>query len=114
MTNSLNNPTDLKSAVNEFGSSASREFHNFLEDIDDLVKQTTSLTGDELTRAKAKLSARVASARQTASSMAHDVAGRAKKGAKATDRYVHEQPWKVIGAGAAIAFLVGFALARRN
>ncbi len=114
MTNTTNNPTNLKAAVSEFGSSASREFHNVLEDIDDLVKQTTSLTGDELARAKAKLSARIASARESVSGMAHDVAGRAKKGAKATDRYVHEQPWKVIGASAAIAFLVGFALARRN
>ena len=45
--------------------------------------------------------------------MGGEIAKRAKKGAVATDDFVHEQPWKAIGAGAAIGLLIGFALARR-
>jgi len=30
-----------------------------------------------------------------------------------TDAYVHDQPWKAIGIGAALGFVLGFALARR-
>lgn len=106
--------SSIGNAASDIGSGVSREFHSFLEDIEDLVKQTTSLTGDELARAKEKLSARVASAKESVEDMSQAVASRARKTAKATDRYVHEQPWKVIGASAAIAFLVGFALARRD
>ena len=41
-----------------FKSGVTNEVQNFLEDIEDLVKETTSLTGEELNRAKAKLSER--------------------------------------------------------
>lgn len=108
------NKFNVGEAASEFGPAVTKEFHKFVEDIEQLVTQTTSLTGDELARAKANLGARIASAKEAVGDMGHDVAKRARKGAKATDRYVHDQPWKVIGASAAIAFLVGFALARRD
>jgi len=38
---------------------------------------------------------------------------RAKAAAKATDAYVHENPWKAIGISASIALLVGFIMGRR-
>lgn len=94
-------------------SEASSEFHNFLSDIEDLVKETTTLTGEDLTRAKAKLSSRLAEAKESVSEMGGAVAKKARAAATSTNDYVHEQPWKAIGAGAAIGLLVGFALARR-
>lgn len=94
-------------------SNASSEFHNFIADVEDLVKETTTLTGEDLTRAKARLTDRLAEAKETAMSMGSDIATRAKKGAAATDEFVHEQPWKSIGAGAAIGLVLGFLLARR-
>jgi ElaB/YqjD/DUF883 family membrane-anchored ribosome-binding protein len=95
-------------------TSVSREFHNVLADIEDLIKATTSLTGDELARAKAKLTERLASARKSATDMGDALATRARDAASMTDDYVHAQPWKAIGAGAAVAFLLGLLLARRN
>lgn len=114
MQTSPNSPTStIKNEFTKAQSGVSREVHNFLEDIEDLVKETTSLTGDELARAKAKLSERVAAAKQSVEEFGSDVAKRARKGAAATNDYVHDQPWKAIGAGAAVAFLLGFVLARR-
>jgi len=94
-------------------SNASTEFHNFISDVEDLVKETTTLTGEDLSRAKARLSARLTEAKASAMDMGNDIAKRAKKSAAATDEFVHEQPWKSIGAGAAIGLIIGFALARR-
>lgn len=113
--NSTSNMRDtLADAKKSAGrSKVSREFHDFLADIEDLVKETTSLTGEDLSRAKAKLSARVAQAKESVEDMGVAMADRARKGATATNEYVHEQPWKVIGASAAVAFLLGFVLARR-
>jgi ElaB/YqjD/DUF883 family membrane-anchored ribosome-binding protein len=105
------NPESLASSLS---SGVSREFHSFLADIEDLVRDATSLTGDDLAKAKAKLNARVAAARESVEEVSDAVVSRARKTAKATDQYVHEQPWKVIGISAAVAFLVGFALARRD
>ena len=109
--NTKANPSNQSSG---FKSSVTNEVQNFLEDIEDLVKETTSLTGEELNRAKAKLSERVASAKESIEAMGSDLTKRARKGATVTNEYVHDQPWKAIGATAAVAFLIGFALSRRN
>ena len=92
---------------------ASREFHNLLTDIEDLIKSATSLTGEDLARARAKLTAKVHAAKESVELLGGAVATRARDTAKATDTYVHEQPWQAIGIGAAIGLLVGILLARR-
>ncbi|MDP1698344.1 MAG: hypothetical protein Q8L45_11275 [Xanthomonadaceae bacterium] len=111
-----NNPnvSTASATSNSIGAGISREFHDFIADIEDLVKQTTALTGDDLVRAKAKLSARVAAAKDSVEALGDDVAHRARKVAADTNTYVHEQPWKAIGAGAVIGLLLGAVLARRN
>lgn len=95
-------------------SNVSREFHNFLADIEDLIKATTSLTGEDLARATAKLSERVAAAKESVEEMGGEISHQARKTAADTNDYVHKQPWEAIGAGAAVAFLLGFVLARRG
>jgi ElaB/YqjD/DUF883 family membrane-anchored ribosome-binding protein len=41
------------------------------------------------------------------------VVGKAKVAAKATDNYVHENPWKSIGIAAGVGFLLGMLVSRR-
>lgn len=98
-------------------SGVSREFHNVVADIEDLVKATTSFTGEELARARAKLGERVGAAKQSVEDMGGAIADRARKSAAVTNEYVHEQPWQAIGicagAGAAVGLLLGIVLTRR-
>jgi ElaB/YqjD/DUF883 family membrane-anchored ribosome-binding protein len=91
----------------------SREFNSFITDIEELIKATTSLTGEDLARAKAKLNARVTKAKESVEELSGIIAERARSTAKITDSYVHEQPWQAIGIGAALGLLIGFALAPR-
>jgi len=91
----------------------SREAHHFLADIEELVKATTSLTGDDLARAKARLLERVAAARASVEKVGGAIADRTRQAAKATDGFVHERPWQAIGIGAALGLLLGFVIARR-
>lgn len=100
-------------SASKLGAGVSEEFHNFIADIEDLVKDTTSLTGEDLSRAKEKLSARLASAKESLGQLGSDVADKARKTADVTNTYVHEQPWKAIAIGATVGLLLGFALARR-
>ncbi len=95
-------------------SGAPLEFHNFLADIEDLIKATTSLTGEDLMRAKAKLAERVAIAKKSVEAMSGAIIHRTRKTAEVTNNYVHEQPWKAVGIGAAVGVLLGFVLARRK
>ena len=39
---------------------------------------------------------------------------RARHTAAATNSYVHKQPWKAVGTGAALAFLLARALSKRG
>lgn len=94
-------------------SGVSREVHSFLADVEDLITATTSLTGEDLARAKAKLSARVTAAKESVARVGGEIADRTRHAVKATDGYVHEQPWRAVGIGAALGLLVGFVLARR-
>ena len=95
-------------------AAVSREITNVLADAEDLLKATTAITGEDLARIRAQLAKGVAAARQSIEEMGGAVADSARKTAKTTDAYVHEQPWKVIGASAAVAFLLGMLIARRS
>jgi len=97
-----------------YASGMSREFKNFLADVEDLIEATTSLTGDELTHARARLNARVSEARDSVEALGVAVDQRARRSVSATNEYVHEQPWKAIGIGTAFGLLLGFVLSRRG
>ena len=101
-------------AANCAPSGMSHEFQNFIADVEDLIKATTSLSGEELARARTKLSKRVAAAKESVEDIGGEIADRARHTAKATNSYVHENPWQAIGIGAAFGLLLGVVLARRN
>ena len=108
------NTADVVTAkAGQIASNTSSDFHNLIADVEDLVKQTATLTGEDLVRAKARLNTRLADAKESAMKMSDDIARRARSSAAATNHYVHDQPWKVIGAGAFVGLLLGVALARR-
>lgn len=102
------------SAVAASPAGASGEFHNFISDIEDLITSMTSLTGEDLARAKARLSERVSAARESIAEVSDEVAHRARKAARDTNHYVHEHPWQSVGIGAALGLLIGVLIARRN
>jgi len=103
----------LQSVV-DAGTGASREFHSFVADVEDLVTSTTPLTVEDLARAKEKLRQKVTAVKASIETMRGDVADQARQTAAATNHYVHENPWKSAGIGAAVGLLLGFILARRH
>lgn len=99
-------------AADRAPSGVTQEFQDFVADMEDLIKANTSLTGEDLARAKAKLHARVAAARAFVEAMPEAIADRARNTLKVADGYVREQPWQTIGITAAVGLLVGFLLGR--
>jgi ElaB/YqjD/DUF883 family membrane-anchored ribosome-binding protein len=89
------------------------EFQKFVDDIEELIKETTTLTGDELTRASDKLRERIALAKLSTSVMGGVIAGQATKAAEATDEYVNAKPWSAVGISAVVGLVIGLLLARR-
>jgi ElaB/YqjD/DUF883 family membrane-anchored ribosome-binding protein len=103
-----------KNAAAEALSGASQELHDFIGDLEELIEATTSLTGEDLTHAKAKLYARIAAARKAAGEVHRGVADRARQRIKAVNSYVQDQPWKSVGIGVAAGLLIGILLSRRS
>lgn len=106
-------PGAQRAAADAALAGVSREFHNFIADVEDLVKATTSLTGEDLARAKAMLGERIAAARASLEHAGGIVVERARQTARATDGFVHAQPWQSVGIGAALGLLIGLVLGRR-
>lgn len=94
-------------------SGVPREVRNFIADVEDLITSMTSLTGEDLARAKSELTQRASAAKASLDQVGAALTDRARNTVKVTNDYVHDEPWKAIGAGAAIGFLLGLVLARR-
>ncbi len=117
LTSASNVKSEFNSGKNQLqnaSSDLSQEFKSFVCDIENLIKETASLTGDDLAKAKTRIAQRIEVAKQSAGEVGSSLAQQARKTAEVTNQYVHDQPWTVIGAGAAITFLLGFLLARRD
>jgi ElaB/YqjD/DUF883 family membrane-anchored ribosome-binding protein len=95
-------------------SGASQELHDFIADLEELIQATTSLTGEDLARAKAKLYDRIAAARQAAGQLRRGVIGRTRQRIRVVNNYVQEQPWKSLGIGVAAGLVVGLIMSRRR
>lgn len=100
-------------AVGGSSSTLSREFHNFVADIEDLIKSSTSLSGEELSKAKDKIQERIGDAKEALESATQGVMQRGRAAATATNEYVNHEPWKAVGIGAALGLLLGVVIARR-
>lgn len=92
----------------------SREFHNLLADLQQLIGEATTLTGADLERLRLQLGERVGQAKHAVEDLGGSIDQQARKAASATDVWVHQQPWNAIGIGVGTGLLIGFLLARRG
>ncbi len=104
-------PTNGRGA--EVQSAVAQEFRHFLADMEDLVKDATSLTGEDLARVKAKIREQAAAAKGSVEDVGSNLAARARKTAEQATGYVHDHSWQTVGIGAAIGVVLGLLLARR-
>ncbi|MES2758600.1 MAG: DUF883 domain-containing protein [Pseudomonadota bacterium] len=76
--------------------------------------RNSSLTGDDLKAAKEKFERTIAGAKADLIHYQEMVVEKAREAAKATDEYVHENPWRSIAIGGTVGLLVGLAISRRD
>jgi ElaB/YqjD/DUF883 family membrane-anchored ribosome-binding protein len=84
-----------------------------IADAEELLKATASQAGEKIAtvRAKAEESLKAAKARLAQEEAA--LLAKASSAAKATDEYVRANPWKSVGIGAFVGFLLGLLATRR-
>lgn len=89
------------------------DFATVLTEAEDMLKKASSETGDRARDLRAQVEAKLLAAKLRLQEMQGEAADRARDAARATDDYVHDNPWQAVGVGAAVGFLVGMLIARR-
>ena len=80
---------------------------------EDLLKKASNETGDRARDLRSQVESKLLPAKLRLQEFQGDALDRAKSAAGTTDDYVHDNPWPVIGAAAAIGFLAGLLMNRR-
>lgn len=102
---------DLSNVTNE---QLIADFKAVVSDAEALLKATAGQSGDKLAATRARVEESLGVARARLAEMQTTAVAKAKAAAKATDAYVHENPWKSVGLAAAIGVVVGLLIGRRH
>jgi ElaB/YqjD/DUF883 family membrane-anchored ribosome-binding protein len=112
----------MESAMTRSSSEAMKQklladFNAFVTEADQLLKFVTDEGGDKANALRHKVEKNLNAAKERLRGLEDAVMERTKATARATDEYVHENPWQTVGiaAGLSIVFgvVIGLLLHRR-
>ena len=89
------------------------DLKSVITDAEAWLTRGSQMTGDEFQAAKAKFERTLTTAKDEFFRIEEAVVENAKHAAKATDEFVHENPWKAITVSATVGMLVGLLISRR-
>ena len=89
------------------------EFKVVVADAEALLKATANTGDDKLSELRAKAEESLGIAKERIMEIQTEVLAKTKAAAKATDVYVHENPWRSIGFAASVGVVVGLLIGRR-
>lgn len=82
-------------------------------DTEELLRETASATGEKMGELRGRLKERLASTKAKLVQAEAAAVAKAKAAARATDDYVHENPWKAVGIAAGAGLVLGLLIGRR-
>lgn len=84
-----------------------------LTDAEDLLKQAASSSGEKAVELREKAMVSLRRAKDAMQDAQSAVVEKGKAAAKATDDYVHDNPWKAVGIAAGVGFVLGLLIGKR-
>ena len=103
----------MTARASEYGRRNVKEFGDTLSEAESLLKQAATESGDRARDLREQVEAKLNSAKAKLQDLQDDALDRAKTAARATDVYVRDNPWQMIGGAAAVGFLLGVLVSRR-
>jgi len=82
-------------------------------DAENLLRATANQAGEGAAAARARIQESLQVVKERLVDAESDMIERTQEAAKATDQYVHDNPWKAIGISALAGAIVGMLIARR-
>jgi ElaB/YqjD/DUF883 family membrane-anchored ribosome-binding protein len=89
------------------------DFSAVLAEAEDMLKRAATETGEKARDLRTQVEAKLLTAKLRLQELEGQAIDHAKAAARATDDYVHDNPWQAIGVAAAVGFLVGLVISRR-
>ncbi|ANN79369.1 DUF883 family protein [Bordetella flabilis] len=84
-----------------------------LNDAESLLREAATSTGDKAAELRDRAMTSLKRTRESLYEMQDAVFERGRKAARATDDYVHDNPWQAIGIAGVTGLLLGLLIARR-
>jgi ElaB/YqjD/DUF883 family membrane-anchored ribosome-binding protein len=84
-----------------------------IADAEELLRLGAEQTGASATEWRARVETRLANAKDRLADLQDAAVAKAKAAGHAADDYVHDHPWKAIGAAAGVGLIVGLLIGRR-
>ena len=84
-----------------------------IADAEDLLRATASQAGEKVSAAREKIQDSLRHAKLKLADVEDVIVDKGKQAARATDEYVHDQPWRAVGIAAGIGFVIGLLIGRR-
>lgn len=82
-------------------------------DAEEILRATAGVAGDKMGDLRERISERLRDAKLRIADAEAALVDRTKAAARATDDYVHENPWRAVGLAAAVGLLLGVVIGRR-
>ena len=106
----------MKQTVNEFNRAKSKvagDIKTVITDTEDLLKSAAEVPGDGFAIARGKFGEKLGSAKARLADASQAAVEQTRDTATAANRFVHDNPWPVIGVATVAGLLIGFLAARR-
>jgi len=81
-------------------------------DAEELLRQSAAATGEQAVQLRERAMAMLRQAREKAQELQDSALERGRAAARATDDYVHENPWRSIGVAFGAGILIGVLVNR--
>lgn len=89
------------------------DFKLVVADAEELLKLTANQAGDKMAELRARAQDHLHVAKQKLADAEAVVVDKTRQAARATDDYVHENPWRSIGMAAGVGLVIGLLIGRR-
>ncbi len=89
------------------------DLRTVISDAESLLRGTSGEVSEGAAAARSRLSERLDAARVRLAEAERRVSENARAAAKATDDWVHENPWQAVGIGVGVGLVVGLLVSRR-
>lgn len=84
-----------------------------ITDAEEILRATAGAAGEKVTELRERITIRLRDAKERLADAEAALLDKTKAAARATDDFVHNEPWKAVGVAAALGLALGVLIGRR-